>query len=180
MEVTEQGFGYYGQPNEGNPFQQEDDAPVQQPPAWYRQAMDKMSEQQRELRSQVERLTQENNRNKVADVLESKGFSRSAAALYQGEPEKVDEWLTQYGSSLARADQQAPAATPVQPGPPQSTVPAEGQAAMQQMADAGAGGVVSMASDDDMAAALAAASGPEDFTKIAQAYGWQHSLGDRY
>lgn len=178
--MTEQGFGYYGQQNEGNPFEQQEETPVQQPPGWYRQAMDKMGEQQRELRAQIEALTAENNRNKVADVLESKGFARSAAALYSGGPDKVDEWLTQHGASLARAEG-TPAAPPVQQsGPPQSTVPAEGQQAMQQMADAGAGGVVSMSSDDDIAAALRASGSPEDFEKIAQAYGWQHSLGDRF
>lgn len=176
--MSEMGFGYYGQPNEGQVFDStEGNAP--QPPAWYREAMKKFSDQIAEQKKELDALRAENTRAKVADQFEAKGYSRSAAALFNGEPDKVDEWLQAHGGALARTggvqEETAPPA-----GPPATTVPLEGQQQMAQMQAAGADGTAPQGSADEVAAALAAARTPEDFAQIMGAHGWQHSIGDLY
>lgn len=171
----------YGQFDEGNPF--EADQQQSQPPKWYREAMDKTGKTIAELRDEVAALKAENTRHKVGDVLESKGYSRSAAALYTGEPEKLDDWLAAHGGSLARTGgaqtETAPQET-APAGPPASTIPPEGQQAMQAMNGAGVGGQVAAGTDAELAAALAAAANPADFQRIAQANGWGYTLGGTY
>lgn len=173
-------MGYYGSPEEGNPFEAEQQ--VQQPPKWYREAMKNTGETIAGLRDEIAALKAENTRMKVGDLLESKGFARSAAALYAGDAEKLDDWLSAHGGSLARTggatQTEVSAQETVPSGPPATTVPLEGQQQMQQMQTAGNGGQVSAGSDAELAAALAAATNPGDFQRIAQANGWQYNLGD--
>jgi hypothetical protein len=127
----------------------------------------------------VDRLRQENTRAKVADLFEAKGYTRSAAALFNGEPDKVDEWLQAHGGALARTggaqEETAPPA-----GPPATTVPLEGQQQMAQIQAAGAEGAAPQGSDQEIANALRAAQTTEDFAQIMGAHGWQHNINDIY
>lgn len=178
--MSEMGFGYYGQPNEGSPVF-DAGADGQQAPAWYREAMGKFSEQLKAQQTELDRLRAENTRAKVADAFEAKGYARGAAALYNGDPDKVDEWLTQHGSVLAKAGTGASEVEAAAPAtPPASTIPLEGQQQIQQIQQAGTGGVVTQGSDADVASALAGAGDPTAFEEIMRSHGWQGSIGDLY
>lgn len=140
------GMGYYDGDIYGTQHQGDDDfddnagfgqqqAPQQQKRNPLRDHLNKVEEQNSELRKQVEKLVAAQRRTAVADELRAKGYDPAVAGLYGGEPDKLDEWLTNVGPLLAKQ----PASTTgngqpqQQGGAPASTVPAEGQAAMQQM-----------------------------------------------
>lgn len=170
--MSEYGFGYY----DGDQDPQAQQAPAQEPqseeraPKWYRDRMDKVSKEMAELR---QKLAEKD----TAEVLRSRGYDPSAAALYRGDPAKVDEWLNTYGSALAKIpgsetsvsgqeEQEQPA------GPPQSVVSPESQAALSRMQAAGAEGAAApQGSDQDLAARLAATSTPEEYQAIMRANG---------
>jgi len=148
----------------------------QQGPKWFREGLAKLSGQVNELKAENDRLKAAQAQNQVAEALKAKGYAPTAAGLYTGEPAKLDDWLTAHGGALAKlpaeGQQEGEQTTD---GPPASTVPADGQAQMQRMQEAGTQGVAPpQGTDKELAAALAAAETPQDFAKLMQAHGSQH------
>lgn len=154
-------------------------APAGAEPKWFRDRMDKVSEQVNALVEENTRLKQAQAKSQVADALKAKGYDPSAAGLYTGEPARLDDWLTAHGGALAKlpgapeGQQQEGEQMPA--GPPASTVPADGQAQMQRMQEAGTQGVAPpQGSEAELAAAIKAAGTPEEFAKFMRANGSQH------
>ncbi len=162
-----------GQPESG---QQEPPAPK-----WFRDYMDQAKQQNEQLRAQVEQLTAEKRQTEIASAFEEKGYTRAAAALYQGEPDKVDEWLSAHGAALARVGEpQQGSRPPGEMAPPQQSqpaVPPSLQADLTKMQQMGATSAAAapLGSDDELAAALAATSTLDEFYNVASANGWQFS-----
>lgn len=156
------GYGA-GQPG-GEPQQSQE-------PKWFRDRMEALAQQNQALADQVKSLTAERTRAQTAQAFEAAGVSPAAAALYQGDPGKVAEWLEANKAFLAPAEQ-APQGQ--QAG---AVADPAAQAAMQQMQAAGSGaGIVGpQGSDDELAAALRSAQTPEDFVSRMQAGGWQYT-----
>lgn len=153
----------------------------QQAPKWYRDRMDKVSEQLQALVDENNRLKAEKKQQAVADELRRKGYAPQAAGLFQGDPAKLDEWLTANGGALARiaapeGEQQPGEQAPS--GPPPTTVPAAGQEQMQRMQEQGTQGVAPpQGSDKELSAAIAACQTPEEFEQLMKSHGspydWQ-------
>ncbi|AXG81148.1 hypothetical protein [Streptomyces paludis] len=154
----------------------------QQPqgPKWFREGLDKLSGQVQELKAENDRLKSAQVKTQVEDALKAKGYAPAAAGLYTGTPDKLDDWLTANGGALAKlppvpgegggAGEQAPQ------GPPATTVPADGQEAMQRMAEQGTQGVAPpQGTDAEIAAALKAAQTPEQFAEIMRSHGSQYN-----
>jgi hypothetical protein len=150
-----------------------------QGPKWFREYMDKVSGQLGELKAENDRLKATQRQSEVAEALKAKGYAPTAATLYGGEPTKLDEWLTQHGSALAKlpapegqggeSEGQPPA------GPPASSVPLDGQGQMQRMQEAGTQGVAPpQGSDKELAAAIAACQTPAQFAELMKAHGSPH------
>lgn len=104
-----------------------------------RDHLNKVEQQNTELQKQLAQLLQENQAQKITSQLQAKGYDPAVAKLYGGEPEKLDEWLTSVGPLLAKqpAPDGAQGAGQGQGQSPASTVPADGQAAMQQLQQIG-------------------------------------------
>ena len=158
----------------------------EQSPKWFRDYMTQAKAQNDALASQLQQLTAEKKQAELANAFEAKGFAASAAALYSGEPDKVDEWLSAHGDALARTGQQPPAPQdtrppggmpPQQTQPGQSVVPPSLQADLQKMQQQGLGtaAAAQSGSDDDLAAALRATTSPDEFWQVASAHGWQYT-----
>lgn len=152
--------------------------PVQQQRNPLRDHLKKVEDDNTELRKQVQELVAHQRRNAVADELQAKGYDRGAAALYSGDPAKLDEWLTTYGPMLATK----PSDTSGQGGTQQgggaaSTVPADGQAALQQLQSMGQGAAAPQGSDAEQIAQMRNAQSPEELMKFLNAngnpYHWQ-------
>lgn len=154
----------------------------QEPPApkWFRDYMAKAAQDKAELQAEIEKLTAEKRQTEIASAFEEKGYTRAAAALYQGEPDQVDAWLSTHGAALAKTGEQQQGTRP--PGemtPPQAAAPAVPPSLqadltkMQQMGQSTA--AAPLGSDDELAAALAATSTPDEFYNVASANGWQFS-----
>jgi hypothetical protein len=173
-----------GQPGEGQDPGYGQGQQQEQSPKWFRDYMAQAKAQNDALQSQIQSLTAEKRQAEIATAFEEKGYARAAAALYQGEPDKVDEWLSAHGAALARnADtQQQGTRPPGEMAPPQQSAPVmppSAQADLQKMQQMGQGGAVMDAnSDDDLANALRATTTPEEFQQVAAAHGWQYSLGN--
>lgn len=115
----------------------------------------------------------------VGQLFEAKGYDRGAAALYNGDPDKLDEWLGTNGAYIAKVGGQQAAPQGQQQGIPATTVPPSAQADLMKMQQAGAtGSTFNQGSDDELAAALAATQTPEQFVQVAQANGWQYGIGN--
>lgn len=173
--MSDMGFGYYGSPEgEGAPNVPASD---QNGPKWFRDKMEADAKAMAEMRAELAALRQEAKTAQVAKVFQAQGYNPAAAALYQGEPDKVEEWLTANGGMLARIDgQQAPKET-VPSGAPASSVPAESQQGMAAMNAAGAdGSAQQLTGDDAIAAALRATNSPEEFQQVARAHGWNWDI----
>lgn len=134
------GYGYYdGDIYDGNGDFTDPSVSVpqqgRQQPNPLRDHLKKVEDQNTELQKQLSALLKKQRQTEVADALQAKGYDRAAAGLYGGEPDKLDEWLTSFGPLLnkATADPSAQGAPQQQGQAPASTVPADGQAAMQQM-----------------------------------------------
>lgn len=155
-----------GMPGAGEPGQDP------QGPKWFREHMDKVSDQLKELRAENDRLRTERQKAEVENALKAKGYAPGAASLFQGEPNKLDDWLKDHGDALAKlpdggAEGQQPPA-----GPPASTVPAEDQQALAAMQQAGTGGVATpLGSDAEQAAQLRNAKTPEELNALLRAQG---------
>lgn len=146
-------------------------------PKWFREGLDKLSNQNKELREKIQSLEAEKAKTELADTLRAAGIDPGAAALYQGEPDKVDDWLNANKAWLkpletsGEGEQQEEQEQAPQ-GPPASTVPAEGQEQMQRMQEAGTQGVAPPAgSDKEAAAAIAALASPEDLAAYMKSQG---------
>lgn len=170
--MSEYGFGYddtddtsgLGETNDG-----------QQGPKWFREGLSKLSGQVQELKAENDRLKAAQQRSELEKTFTAKGYAPQAAGLFSGDPAKLDEWLSTNGAALAKLPavpgeegpgEQAPS------GPPASTVPADGQDQLQRMQEAGTSGTAApQGTDAEIAAAIKAASSPEDFAKLMQSYG---------
>lgn len=131
----------------------------------------------REMQAELAQLRQQAKQQEVAKVFQAQGYNPAAAALYQGEPDKVEEWLTANGSMLARTEGAAPTQEQVPPGPPQSSLPATSQQGMAAMNAAGADGTAqTLTGDDAIAAALKATTTLEEFQQVARAHGWNYDM----
>jgi hypothetical protein len=142
-----------------------------------RQYLDEISTQLKEMRAENAALKAEKTRSDIEGALKARGYEPAAAGLYQGDPAKLDEWLTAHGGALAKVAPEGQAQGEVTPqGPPASTVPADGQAEMQRMMEQGTAGVAApQGSDKEIAAAIAAANTPEEFEKLMRANGNQYN-----
>lgn len=174
------GFGYYqgdaqqddlDQNGQGQQGQQQGD----DKPNGFRQYLKSLEESNKALMKRLEGLEGESRRNRVADELESKGYDRAAAALFTGDPEKVDEWLTSAGSLLAKRPdaQQGAAGTQQQGGTPNTTVTPDGQAQLQQLQQMGQNAAAPQGSDTEQAAAIAAITDPQKLTEYLAGQGNQ-------
>jgi len=169
-----------GQPTDGQ--QSGAGAGQEQSPKWFRDYMAQAKQQNDTLAAQLQQLTAEKRQTEMAEVFRAKGFLHSAAALYQGEPDKLDEWLSVHGDALARTGQQPPQQQQRPPGempPPQAApaVPSSLQADLQKIQQQGLGtaAAAQSGSDDDLAAALRATTNPAEFQQVAAAHGWQYT-----
>lgn len=174
--VSEYSFGY--DPSDGSSDLGETQSQAQGP-KWFREGLDKLSGQVKELQAENDRLKTAQRQTEVANALKAKGYAPAAAALYTGEPAKLDDWLTANGGALAKLP--APSGEGEQPGeqapqgPPPTTVPADGQEQMQRMQEQGTQGVAPpQGSDKELAAAIAACQTEEEFAKLMRSHGSTH------
>ncbi|TXS35068.1 hypothetical protein [Streptomyces sp. t39] len=145
----------------------------QQGPKWFRDGLDKLSNQVQELKAENDRLKAAQVKDQLKDALKAKGYDPAAAGLFAGTPDKLDDWLTAHGGALAKLPaegqeqgEQAPA------GPPASTVPADGQEQMQRMAEAGTQGVSApQGSEAELVQRLRNASTEAEFNEIMRGAG---------
>lgn len=173
------GFGYYdGDIYDG---QQVDDGQGQQQAAPkgnpLRDHLKKVEDQNTELQKQLSQLLAENRQSKVTAQLMAKGYDPAVASLYGGEPDKLDEWLTNVGPLLAKQPGvQSPTGQPQGQGvqTPQSTVPAEGQAAMQQFQQMGNMAAAPAGSEAEQIAQMNNANSAEELTRYLQSQGNPH------
>lgn len=151
----------------------ETNSQTEQGPKWFREGLAKLSGQVNELKAENDRLKAQQTRSELESTLKAKGYAPQAAGLYQGTPDKLDEWLTANGGALAKLPEgQQQGETVTQQGPPASTVPADGQEQMQRMQEQGTQGVAPpQGTENEIAAALKAAQTPEDFAKLMQSHG---------
>jgi len=175
------GFGYYdgdiydGQqaadPYGDNSGQGQQQAPPKGNPL--RDHLKKVEDQNTELQKQLAQLLTENRQNKVTAQLMAKGYDPAVAGLYGGEPDKLDEWLTNVGPLLAK---QPGVTTPngqpqQQGGAPASTVPAEGQAAMQQLQQMGGMAAAPQGTEAEQIAQIRNAQDPQALMQFLQGQG---------
>lgn len=167
--MSEYSFGYH---ESGEELGEQQSA--QQGPKWFRDYMDKVSGQLSELKAENDRLKAAQQRTELENTLKAKGYAPSAAALYMGAPDKLDEWLTAHGGALAKLapEGQEQAQEEAPQGPPASTVPAAGQEQMQRMMEQGTQGVAPpQGSDKEIAAAIAAAKTKEELAQLMRSHG---------
>jgi hypothetical protein len=169
--MSEYGFGYYdGEEQEVQQAPQQQEQPQQeQSPKWFRDYMKKSQAELKELRDKLAKK-------EVAEQFQAKGYDPAAAALYQGDPAKVDDWLTEHAALLAKrpgAVEEEVVAPPT--GAPASTVSAEHQEQLQRMQSAGDGAGSPQGSEAELVAAMKAARTIEDFEAVAKANGWDYT-----
>jgi hypothetical protein len=175
------GMGYYdgGLYEEGDGSYEDGQAPQQARKNPLRDHLNKVEAQNAELHKQVQELVAQQRRNAVADELQAKGYDRGVAQLYSGDPAKLDEWLTNVGPYLAKqsADTSAQGAGQQQGQAPASTVPAEGQAALQQMQQAGQFAAAPQGSEAEQIAQMRNSQDPAALMQYLQSQGnpyhWQ-------
>lgn len=176
------GMGYYdGDLYDGNDPSQFGFDPDQQQVQQQRQPqknplrdhLKKVEDQNTELQKQLQQLLAENRQSKVTSQLQAKGYDPAVANLYGGDPDKLDEWLTNVGPLLAK--QPAPPSSNGQPqqqgGAPASTVPAEGQAAMQQLQQMGGMAAAPQGTEAEQMAQIRNAQSPEALMQYLQQQG---------
>lgn len=162
--VSNYGFGE----DEGEQIEPQGQEP--QGPKWFRERMDKVSEQLKVLQERNAQLEQTQRQSQIAEALTAKGFSPQAAGLYTGTPDKLDDWLGTVGAALAKTDGSA-----VESGQSventQTVVTPESQAAQATFAAAGQDGAAALASDDQLAARIRTATNQEDLDAIMREAG---------
>lgn len=171
--MSEYSFGYDDTDDQSDLGETNSQQP--QGPKWFREGLAELSGQVKELRAENAALKAAQTRSELEDALKAKGYAPQAAGLFTGTPDKLDEWLTANGGALAKLPgdgHEQPGEQQAQQGPPASTVPADGQADMQRMQEQGTQGVATpQGTDAEIAAALKAASTPEDFARLMQSHG---------
>lgn len=176
------GMGYYAgdlydenDPGNGDSFDPQLSAPQQggQKSNPLRDHLKKVEEQNNKLQEQLGALLKENRQTKIAANLQAKGYDPAVAGLYGGEPEKLDEWLTNVGPLLAKqpVDSSTQGAPGQQGQPPASTVPAEGQAAMQQLQNVGNMAAPPQGSEAEQIAQMRTAQDPAALMQYLQSQG---------
>lgn len=141
-----------------------------QGPKWFRERMDKVSEQLKVLQERNAQLEQTQRQSQIAEALTAKGFSPQAAGLYTGTPDKLDDWLGANGAALAKADGSA-VDTGQSVENTQTVVSPESQASQAAFAAAGQDGAAAVASDDQLAARIGAAKTQEEYEAILRESG---------
>lgn len=174
------GFGYYTGDNDDGSDGGQPQAQGQQgqEPKWFRDFMTKSAQKNQELEAQLAALKAVNDRNTVADQLEAKGYDRSAAALYGGDPAKVDDWLSTAGPLLAKQPAANDGSGAGQgTGTPATTVPPDGQAQMQALQAAGTQGVAPPAGTEaEQVAMMNQFTNADDLTKYLASQGNQNAM----
>lgn len=175
LRVSE-GFGYYSSDEDGQASGLNEQAPAGAEPKWFRDYMDKARQQNAAMREELDKLRAESRRTKVAQEFAAKGYDPAVAALYGGEPDKVDEWLGTHGALLAKRPEGAESAQEgveqAPAGPPASSVPPEVQAQMRQMSAAGTAGTAApKGSEAELTAAIQAISSPEALAEFMRTQG---------
>lgn len=140
-------------------------------PKWFRERMDKVSEQMRALQERNDALEAAQRQTQVAEALTAKGYSPTAAGLFTGTPDKLDDWLGAHGAALAKTDGNAVEPGQGVQGTPQTVVSPESQAALQALAAAGQGGAAVLSGDDQLAALIAAAKDDSELDAILRSNG---------
>lgn len=172
--MSEFTFGEYGEESGLGPAAQE---PQAREPKWFRERMDKVSDELKALRARNEALETEKRRAEVAESLKAKGYVPSGAKLYAGDPKELNGWLEANGDALAKlptegealaGQHQAPA------GPPASVVSPESQAALQRMQAAGAENVAPPAGSDAEMASRIDSMNQDQFAEFMRSQGNRH------
>lgn len=172
------GMGYYDGgmyddlDDQGQQLQQGQPAQQKNP---LREHLNKVESQNADLQKQLAQLLKKQRDTEVADALQAKGYDRAAAGLYGGEPEKLDEWLTNFGPLLNKQSALTSGDGATQQGQaPASTVPAEGQAAMQQLQQMGGQGAPPLGTEAEQQARIRNAQSPEELMQYLQQNGNPH------
>lgn len=173
------GMGYYGGDlfdDQGNPVDPNAlgvQQGSQQQGNPLRDHLKRVEEQNENLRKQVEALVAQQRQNAVADELQAKGYDRGVASLYGGDPAKLDEWLNSNGQYLAKAstDTSGQGQAQGQGGAAASTVPAEGQAALQQLQGMGTQAGAPAGSDAEQISQMRNAQTPEQLMQYLNSQG---------
>lgn len=170
--MSEYTFGDYDPTDDTSGLGESEQA---QGPKWFREGLDKLSSQVKELRAENEALKAAKVEEQVAKTLKAKGYDPAAATLFKESPDKLDDWLGTYGAALAKLPGEGQEQGEQQPaGPPVSTVPADGQEQMQRMSEAGTQGVSApQGSEAELVQRLKNAS-PEEFAQLMRAQGNTH------
>lgn len=172
------GMGYYDGgmyddlDDQGQQVQQQQPAQQKNP---LRDHLNKVESQNADLQKQLSQLLAKQRQTEVADALQAKGYDRAAAGLYGGEPEKLDEWLTNFGPLLNKQSALTPGSDATQQGQaPASTVPADGQAQMQQLQQMGGMAAAPSGSEAEQIAQMRNAQSPEQLMQFLQGQGNPH------
>lgn len=156
---------------------EENEPQIQEQPApkWFRQHMDKVSEDLKALREENDRLKAAQQQQAVREALTAKGYAPQVADLFQGTPDKLDDWLGAYGAGLAKTGGEATgeAGEGVQ-GTPQTVVSPESQAALAAHAAAGSDGAQPLLGEDQLVARMNAANSHEELAAILRESGNKH------
>lgn len=179
------GMGYYGGDlfdDQGNPVDVNalgaQQAGPQQGGNPLRDHLKQVERQNDDLRKQVEALVAHQRQNAVADALQAKGYDRGAASLYGGDPAKLDEWLTSNGQYLAKpSDTSGQGQAQGQGAAAASTVPADGQAALQQLQGMGNQAAAPQGSDAEAIAQMRNAQSPEQLMQYLNSQGNPYHYG---
>jgi hypothetical protein len=174
--MSDMGFSYNGYPPQDDPAQTQEPDPSKAP-GWYRDKMEKDSKALADMRAEIDALRAESRQSKVTQELVARGYAPGAAALYNGDPDKVEDWLTANAAYLVKTEPQSYAQQTAQGGAPASTVSTNSQETQQRMNAAGVDGNGQVLSGDDaIAAALRATNTPEEFQQVARAHGWNYDM----
>lgn len=176
--MSEYGFGYYGDES-GNPGPNlGEQPPADAGPKWFRDYMETVSKQVKDMSEELKALRHKDVRASLSAKFEAEGIAPGAANLYQGDPEKVDDWIKANKDFLAKTAAAAPEGEQPEAGqgapeaPATSVVPPEGQEAIARMQAAGVGGVASpRGSEQELAASITATSSREELAAIFEANG---------
>jgi hypothetical protein len=164
--VSEYGFGVEDEGEQGEP-----QAPAGAAPKWFRERMDKVSEQLKALQERNELLEQAQRQTQVAEALAAKGYAPQAAGLYTGTPDKLDDWLSANGAALAKTDGSAVEQGQGTQGVPQTAISPESQAAQAAFAAAGSGAASGASGDDQLVARMNAANSMDELDQIMRENG---------
>lgn len=142
-------------------------------PKWFRERMDKVSEQLNELKAENDQLKAQQAQQVVKNAVTAQGYAPGVADLYTGKPEGLNDWLSANGALFAKAAAAAEGEqeTQTQAGPPATTVSPESQAAAAAFAAAGHGGADGLSAEAQLETRLSQAQTPDEFRAIMREAG---------